>query len=169
MPTNQSTKKRVSGKASKKSRFLGDISQMCLPTPGFLWDLGKRKVKFGPKKAIFGVILGGLGLHWESATPSTLIWERSPPKKGFFLDAFLNLWCVNVIFDIHEPPCTLGITIFTHAAPICERDMIIALIVVVFFITNGWVQWTERRNVKKELEFYLQNPLGFWTVVVLTK
>ena len=29
------------------------------PTPGFLLDLGDRKVKFGLKKAIFGVIWGG--------------------------------------------------------------------------------------------------------------
>ena len=32
---------------------------MCLPTPRFLWDLGERKVKFGSKRAIFGVIMGG--------------------------------------------------------------------------------------------------------------
>ena len=49
----------------KKWFVLGDLSQFCLsnhlPTPGFLWYLIiwlLRKVKFGSKKAIFGVIWG---------------------------------------------------------------------------------------------------------------
>ena len=54
------------------------------PTQGFLRDLGKRKLKFGSKKAIFAVILRGLGLVWESATLPTHIWERSPKKNVFF-------------------------------------------------------------------------------------
>ena len=40
-------------------------------------------MKFGSKRAIFGV-LRGLDLVWELATPPTHIWERSP-KKNFFL------------------------------------------------------------------------------------
>ena len=61
------------------------------PTPGFLWDLGDRKVKFGSKKAIFGVIWGvlrGLDLVWESATPPTHIWKRYPKKNFFFWGSF---------------------------------------------------------------------------------
>ena len=51
-------------------------------------------MKFGSKRAIFGVIWGvfrGLDLVWESATPPTHIWERSPKKKGFFLAASLSM------------------------------------------------------------------------------
>ena len=33
-----------------------NVSQFCLPTPGFLWDLGERQVKFRSKKAIFRAI-----------------------------------------------------------------------------------------------------------------
>ena len=43
-------------------------------------------MKFGSKKAIFGVIcffFRGLDLVWESATPPTHIWERYPKKKFF--------------------------------------------------------------------------------------
>ena len=43
----------------KKYRFFGRSFPNVFthpPTPGFLWDLGKQKVKFGSKKAIFGVI-----------------------------------------------------------------------------------------------------------------
>ena len=45
--------------AKKKTFFLGDLSQMCLPThppQGFCEILGERKVKFRSKKAIFRVI-----------------------------------------------------------------------------------------------------------------
>ena len=47
----------------KTTFFLGDLSQIFLPTqphPVLYWDLGERRVKFGSKKAIFGVIWGGL-------------------------------------------------------------------------------------------------------------
>ena len=54
------------------------------PTPGFLWDLGKRKVKFGSKRGQFGGFLRGLDLVWESATAPTHIWERYPKKTVFF-------------------------------------------------------------------------------------
>ena len=43
-------------------------------------------MKFGSKKAIFGVIWGvlrGLDLVWESATPPTHLWEESPQKILF--------------------------------------------------------------------------------------
>ena len=59
-----------------------------LTHPRVLWDLGKRKVKFGSKKAIFGVIWGvlrGFDLVWESATPPTYIWGNFP-KKTFSPD-----------------------------------------------------------------------------------
>ena len=70
--------------AAKKNRFFFGKSFPNLfthpPTPGFLWDLGNQKVKFGSKKAIFGVIFlfRGFDLVWESATPPTHIWENFP-------------------------------------------------------------------------------------------
>ena len=57
----------------QKKLFLGDLSQICLPTPGFLWFSGW-----------FGWVLRGLDLVWESATPPTHIWERYPKKTVFF-------------------------------------------------------------------------------------
>ena len=58
------------------------------PTPGFLWDLGERKVKFGLKRAIFGVIWGGFEGFGpccgnQPPHPPTFGRERSP-KKTFF-------------------------------------------------------------------------------------
>ena len=41
-------------------------------------------MKFGSKKAIFGVILGGFE-GFGPATPPTHIWERSPKKTFFFI------------------------------------------------------------------------------------
>ena len=64
------------------------------PTPGFLWDLGVRKVKFGSKRAIFGVIWGGfegfgpcLGV---SHPTHPHLGEISQKKNGFFLAASLT-------------------------------------------------------------------------------
>ena len=48
-------------------------------------------MKFGSKKAIFGVIwffLRGLNLVRESATPPTHIWERYPKKNVVFFGSF---------------------------------------------------------------------------------
>ena len=68
------------------------------PTPGFLWDLGERKVKFGSKRAIFGVIWGG----FEGFGPCLGVSHPTHPhlgeisqKKPFFfwqppLSAMLN-------------------------------------------------------------------------------
>ena len=45
-------------------------------------------MKFGSKKAIFGVIwcgFEGFGPCWESATPPTHIWEKSPKETFFFV------------------------------------------------------------------------------------
>ena len=55
-------------------------------------DLGKRKVKFGSKKAIFGVIWGGFeGFEpFLGISHPTHIWERYPKKKRFFLAASLS-------------------------------------------------------------------------------
>ena len=44
---------------------------------------GNTKGKVWFKKGDFRGDLGG-GLVWESATPSTHIWERFPPQKAFF-------------------------------------------------------------------------------------
>ena len=75
------------------------------PTQGFLRDLGKRKVKFGSKKAIFAVILRGLGLVWESATLPTHIWERSPKKNGLFWTPPLMLIIHSIIAFISGAGC----------------------------------------------------------------
>ena len=64
-------------------------------------------MKFGSKKAIFGVIcffLRGLHLVWESATPPTYIWERSPQKKTFFFIPSLNHFAMQgVVERVGEP------------------------------------------------------------------
>ena len=75
------------------------------PTQGFLRDLGKRKLKFGSKKAIFAVILRGLGLVWESATLPTHIWERSPKKNGLFWTPPLMLIIHSIIAFISGAGC----------------------------------------------------------------
>ena len=86
--------------AAKKKLFFG-ISFPNLftqpPTPGFLWDLGEQKVKFGSKKSIFGVIFfRGLDLVWESATlPPTF--GRNLPKNGFYFGG-LPLWIYVTLF-----------------------------------------------------------------------
>ena len=71
----------------KKTFFLGDLSQICLLTPGFCeiwenerWNSGRK----GRFSGWFWGVLRGLDLVWESATPPTHIWERSPKKKRFF-------------------------------------------------------------------------------------
>ena len=75
--------------AKKISVFLGDLSQICLPThPRVFMRFGKTKgeiwVKKGDFRSNLGGVLRGLNLVWESATPPTHIWERYP-KKMFFL------------------------------------------------------------------------------------
>ena len=76
-------------------------------------------MKFGSKRAIFGVIWGvlrGLDLVWESAIPPTHIWERSPKKKRFFLAASLTeCWCtlcrteeLNYLQARKQPPHVQG-------------------------------------------------------------
>ena len=75
--------------AKKKRFFLGNLSQICLPThppQGFCkiwenerWNLGRKRRFSG----WFGGVLRGLNLVWESATPPTHIWERYPKKTGF--------------------------------------------------------------------------------------
>ena len=75
------------GRRKKKVFFLGDLSQICLPTPGFLWDLGEQKVKFGSTKAIFGVIffLGVWTLFGNQPPlghPATF--GKTFPNKTFF-------------------------------------------------------------------------------------
>ena len=68
---------------------------MCFPTPGFLWDLGNQKVKFGSEKAIFGAIWGG----FEGFGPCLGISHPNHPhlgkisqKKTFFFGSFPNYY-----------------------------------------------------------------------------
>ena len=67
----------------KKTFFLGDLSQICFPTPGFLWDLGERKVKFRLKKAIFRVFLLGVLTLFGNPPPHPPTFGRNLPKKTF--------------------------------------------------------------------------------------
>ena len=41
-------------------------------------------MKFGSKKAIFGVILRGFDLVWESTNPPTHIWKKLSQRKRFY-------------------------------------------------------------------------------------
>ena len=76
------------------------------PTPGFLWDLGYRKVKFGSKRRFsgwFGGILRCLDLVWKLATPPTYIWERSSKKYRFFTPSLTSSghWTKNTPIHHH--------------------------------------------------------------------
>ena len=69
-----------------------------------MWDFGKQKVKFGSKKAIFGVIcffLRGLDLAWESSTPPTHIWEKIS-KKTFLGGSPYPLTCSRVRYNTNQ-------------------------------------------------------------------
>ena len=67
--------------AKKKKRFfLGDLSQICLPThppQGFceIWE-HKRWIFVRPEIVIF---------IWETVPPPTHVWEKFPQKKTFFI------------------------------------------------------------------------------------
>ena len=98
---------RVRGAPNKRKLFFGIFLPNLFthpPIPGFLGDLGERKMKFGSKKAIFTVIcffLRDLDLVWKSATPPTHIWEKSPKKNIFFfggapLSIAMNHYCNDV-------------------------------------------------------------------------
>ena len=75
------------GRRKKKVFFLGDLSQICLPTPGFFVRFGRTKGEIRVEKGNFwgdfGRFLRGFDLVWESATPPYLhlshtdrLWKR---------------------------------------------------------------------------------------------
>ena len=139
------------GSCQKKTvSFLGDLSQICLtthlpPTPGFLWDLRVRKVKFGSKRAIFGVIWGGLegfgpclGISHpthphlgEISQKKTIFFFGSPPYKK------INLWhrLVNMLLLLRHlsevPASVMAIQVFDHQQ-IQQR----------IWITVSWCRWS---------------------------
>ena len=108
------------GKLPKKFRFFGrpfpNLSNHP-PTPGFLWDSGKQKVKFGSKRAIFGAIWGG----FEGFGPCLGISHPTHPhlgkisqkKRFYFLAASLNQqmdgFCCSSGCIIHWNPLQDGI------------------------------------------------------------
>ena len=53
-------------------------------TKGEIWVAKRRFLRW------FEGVLKGLDLVWESATPPTHIWERSPKKNGIFLASSLS-------------------------------------------------------------------------------
>ena len=62
---------------------------MCEPTQPRvfvkIWE--NRRLKFGSKRAIFGMVWGvlrSLDLVWELATPPNHIWEKFPKLNQFF-------------------------------------------------------------------------------------
>ena len=64
------------------------------PTPGFLRDLGKRKVKFGSKKGIFGAIwffFLGVWTLFGNQPPHPPTFGKDIKKNVFFLAASLTL------------------------------------------------------------------------------
>ena len=78
------------GRRPKKKNFFWRSFPNVLthsPTQGFLRDLGKQKVKFGSKKAIFAVIWGvfeGVGPCLGISHPTHPHLEKISQKKGFF-------------------------------------------------------------------------------------
>ena len=66
--------------------------------PGFLWDFGKRKVKYRSKMAIFGMIWGGFegfGPCLGISHPTHPHLGNFPPKKAsfsFFLGELPLIW-----------------------------------------------------------------------------
>ena len=79
----------------KKQRFFGRSLPNVFthpPTPVFLWDLGKRKVKFGLKKAIFGAIFffWGFGNLFGNQPPHPPTFGKDHAKKSFFWYLPLN-------------------------------------------------------------------------------
>ena len=72
------------------------------PTPGFCeiwenerWNSGRK----GRFSGWFGGVLRGLDLVWESATPPTHIWERSPKKTCFFTPSLMTWeYCIYSCF-----------------------------------------------------------------------
>ena len=61
-----------------------------------------RKRRFSGQ---FGGVLRGLDLVWESATPPTHIWERSPKKNGLFWKPPLMLIIHSIIAFISGAGC----------------------------------------------------------------
>ena len=98
--------KMLRGAAKKKPVIFGRSLQNLFthpPTPGFLWYLGERKVKFGSKRTTFEVILGGL----EGFGPCLGVSHPTHPhlgeisqKKPFFLAATLTYIYENVYWAI---------------------------------------------------------------------
>ena len=80
------------GKVSKKNGSFWEISPKSVyPPKGFCeiwenerWNSGRKRRFSG----WFGGVSRGLDLVWESATPPTHIWERSPQKNGVFFYTF---------------------------------------------------------------------------------
>ena len=63
------------------------------PTPGFLWDLGKRKVKFGSKRVIFGVIwvfFWGVWTLFGNQPPHPHLGKISKKKRFFFTPSLIT-------------------------------------------------------------------------------
>ena len=100
----------ILGKLPKKIRFfLGYLYQICLPNhPRVFVRFGKTKGEIWVEKGDFRGNLGvgglrGLDLVWESATPPTHIWERSPKKRFFWTPSLIiRLFSTCIISNYKE-------------------------------------------------------------------
>ena len=119
--------------AAKKKPFLFGISFPNPPTPGFLWDLGKRKVKFGSKKAIFGSIWGGfegfgpcLGISHPNHTH---LGKLSQKKRFYFWGAPLTgcgAVCLQSFVSVSWIISWLAFFTCMHCRlPFCPQDCLI--------------------------------------------
>ena len=74
------------------------------------WNFG-RKRRFSGQ---FGGVLRGLDLVWESATPPTHIWERSPKKLFFWHLPLIHLVSICLAFRMFMSPLMLPTTSTTR-------------------------------------------------------
>ena len=160
-----------------KDTFREDVP----PTPGFLWDLGERKVKFRSKKAIFRLIWGGLSgldLVWESARwiffsrglyYSLLKYNHIYKKLGLFYKKKLSSWPIfikknsaskfgdhfSVMFPALYQPCTTLYHQFgafrTTYGLICPIYGILRL-----FLASKMMNFMEMRTFYKKLPLFIK-------------
>ena len=143
------------------------------PTPGFLWDLGEQKLKFGSKKAIFGVIcfFRGLDLVWKSATPPTHIWEKSQKKilltknkqqpQFQVTDDFVPvLFLLKVVRSLG----TITSSSSSCMARICWANMSILLFFLLIFFSFLNVQLITNIQLAKKIPSFGFYLLQFWPI-----
>ena len=100
------------------------------PTPGFLWDLGKRKVKFGSKKAIFGGDLRGFWRVWTlfgNQPPHPPTFGKDLLKKTEFFMAASLIKFVQLFNQVEEHETKLILFLFLTKAKFSWKMKILRL------------------------------------------